>query len=156
MSEIKPYMYSIPHQKATEFGLNRLDEISPLEDSKPLTGFVNGVIASDLEERFARGLSSAGLQFHFQYRVPVAGSLPGKDKIVDFLVEKGFYYPVEIDGLIAHRTTAQMGRDLIREILLNQAFFRRGIYPIRRVKWWQLETQEMADRLVRELFGGIR
>ena len=155
MSRIKPYTYPIPSQKASQFGLNRLEKISPLADPQPLTGFVNGVRASDLEERFARGLSRAGLHFKFQYPVIVVGCLPGVEKHVDFLVEKGYFYPIEIDGLIAHHTTAQKGKDLVREVLLNQEFIRRGIHTIQRVKWWQLETQEMADRIVRDLFGGI-
>jgi hypothetical protein len=138
------------------FDLNRLEQITTLPDPKPLTGFVNGMRASDLEERFARGLRGAGLRFRFQYLVSVVDSLPGKEKVVDFLVEKGFFYPIEIDGLIAHHTAAQKGKDLVREILLNDKFKQRGIYPIQRVKWWQLETQEMANRIVRELFGGIR
>lgn len=151
----KPYTYNIPAQEAGQFDLNRLDQISPLADPTPLTGFVNGLRASDLEERFARGLHHAGLRFKFQYPVMVAGCLSGAEKHVDFLVEKGFYYPIEIDGLIAHRTTAQKGKDLVREILLNQEFTRRGIHPLQRVKWWRLDTQEMANQTVRDIFGGV-
>jgi hypothetical protein len=155
MSAVESYCYPISPQKTSPNNLHRLDQPKPVPDPTPLTGFVNGKRASNLEERFARGLHSAKLSFIFQYKVPVAGTLPGKEKVVDFLVERGLRYPVEIDGLIAHHTTAQKGQDVVREILINHAFIQRGILPIRRVKWWQLETQEMANRVVRELFGGI-
>ena len=155
MSTVKPYFYSAPSQKVLPLDLNRLEQFKSKPDPEPLTGFVKGRSASDLEERFARGLHRAGLGFVFQYKAPVAGTLPGKEKVVDFLVKKGLLYPIEIDGLIAHLTAAQKGKDLVREILINHAFIQRGILPIRRVKWWQLETQEMANRVVRELFGGV-
>ena len=136
--------------------VNRLGERPAVKDPIPLTGKVKGKRASDLEERFARGLTAAGLEFTFQYQVKLESSLPGQEKVIDFLVDAGWRYPVEIDGVIAHRTAVQQGRDLLREILLNHSLHKWGILPIQRVKWWQLNAQEMADRAVRQMFGGGR
>jgi hypothetical protein len=148
------YEYLIPDRPQPPTTLNRLEQTGIIKDPVPLTGCVQGKKASDIEERFARGLKRCGLQFVFQARVNMAGNIPGQEKLVDFIVEEGIRYPIEIDGPIAHRTAGQKGKDLIREILLNHTFLRRGIMPIRRVKWWQLETQTLANRLVSEMFGG--
>jgi hypothetical protein len=153
---MESYFYPTAGQSQPSGILNRLEQTGFVIDPIPLTGFVQGRKASDIEERFARALERSGLKFLFQARVSVMESVPGQDKLVDFMVDAGNRYPIEIDGPIAHRTAAQKGKDLIREILLNHTFLRRGIMPIRRVKWWQLEIQSLANRLVGELFGGGR
>lgn len=150
------FEYPIRPQSAPPTQVNRISQISPLQDPIPLTGRVQGKQASDLEERFARALEKSRLAFTFQYQAGIYGGIPGQEKRVDFMVYSGLRCPVEIDGVIAHSTAAQQARDTIREILLNDTFRRRGILPIRRVKWWQLETQRMADQLVQEMFGGRR
>jgi hypothetical protein len=154
MTGFEPFSYSIAENPQHDKEVHRLKENPAVKDRLPLSGFVKGKRASDLEERFARGLSQAGLKFSFQNKISLDSSLPGQEKVIDFIVDLGWRYPVEIDGVIAHRTAAQQGKDLVREILLNHSLLRRGIFPIQRVKWWQLETQEMADRHVREMFGG--
>ncbi|MEN8242168.1 MAG: hypothetical protein ABFS17_09630 [Chloroflexota bacterium] len=154
MYAFEVFSYPLPERPNPGNRINRLAEISAIKDPLPLSGLVHGRRASDLEERFARGLDSAGLAYRFQYRVKLEISLPGREKVIDFLVELGWRYPVEIDGVIAHRTAAQQGADRVREILLNDSLRRRGIFPIQRLRWWQLASQEMADRVVREMFGG--
>jgi len=150
------FQYLLPRVRRAPSALNRLPEIGPLKDPHPLTGRVQGQAASDLEERFARALSRTDLGYQFQVRVRTVGGVPGQEKRIDFIVEDGPGCPVEIDGPFAHHTAAQQGADLVREILLNEALRRRGMLPIRRVKWWQLETQALANRLVTEIFGGGR
>lgn len=148
------YTYSIPKRRPKPKPNNRLAPISAVKDSLPLSGRLQGKAATDLEERFGRALKRAGLAFTFQWRVAAHNTIPGNEKLVDFLVENGLRCPVEIDGEFAHHSAAQQGQDLVREILLNHTFIRRGIQPIRRVKWWQLASQELADQQVGEMFGG--
>jgi hypothetical protein len=154
MSGSSDYRYPISENSSLPLLLSRVEKLSTSKDPIPLTGWVQGRRASDLEERFARALIQAGLSFTFQEQVTLAGMIPGQEKRVDFMVLCGMPCPVEIDGPIAHQTAGQKGADLVREILLNHAFLRRGIQQIRRVKWWRLESQQMANRQVREMFGG--
>lgn len=149
-----PYRYKLPRRQPAPVAINRLPPptIVPA-DPTPLTGYVNGVRATSIEERFARALRRRGLRFRFQVRFPTAASLPGHERVVDFVVYHGLRYPVEVDGEMTHSTSAQQGADAVREALLNEIFRWKGMLPLQRVKWWQLETQALADAAVEKLFG---
>jgi hypothetical protein len=149
----KVYRYKAVREGEERLGLNRLPGIGEVVDPQPLTGWVHGKRATDIEERFARGLRSMLLDFWFQVPFSTRLSVPGREKVVDFVVEKGFRYPVEVDGPMWHTISAEQGKDEVREILLNEVFRFLGYMPLQRVKWWQLESQAMADEVVRELFG---
>ncbi len=153
MSIPKQYKYKIPPRQDEDLDLHRLEPVSNPADPIPLNGWVHGKKASDLEERFARALNKLALEYWFQVKVYVATSPPGGGKRVDFAVDLGIWYPVEVDGPLGHSTAAQQGRDEVREMLLNAVFRHMCWAPLRRVKWWQLETQEMTDRIVREMFS---
>lgn len=144
-----PYLYDIPSGRDPGLNLGRLKTKSFLRDAIPLTGWVHGLKASDLEERFARGLKASELEFSFQIRIPV---MTLQKKVVDFLVDKGTKWPVEIEGYIGHNTSAQQGQDALRESLLNPIFLKLGWMPLLRVKWHMLDNQDEADRVVREMF----
>jgi len=149
----KPYRYKVRQQFPVDFKKNRLKMLSEQADPVPLTGTVLGKPASDLEERFGRALLSLKLRFRFQVRFATAERAPGRKKVVDFVVESGgIETPVEIDGKYGHKTSAQQGRDAVREVMLNEVFVKRGMALLQRVKWTELETQEDADRTVRRMF----
>jgi len=154
MSKRKPFQYKTPSKRTPRVDVNRLEPpTTETDDPRPLTGYVNGVKATDIEERFARALRKHGLRYRFQVRFETVQSLPGRARVVDFVVYHGLRYPVEVDGEIAHSTGAQEAADRLREELLNEVFRWRCMPPLQRVKWWQLETQGQADAVVRELFS---
>ena len=136
------------------FKKGRLKRHFEQADPIPLTGSLLGKRATDIEERFGRALLSVKLRFRFQVRFRTADHAPGRKKVVDFVVEsKGIDHPVEIDGRIGHLTSAQQGKDAVREAMLNEVFVKRGLALLQRVSWTELETQEDADRTVRRMFG---
>ncbi len=149
----KPYMYKRPSNRQLETPLNRLKQHRPIADPIPLTGFVHGLPASDIEERFARALRLRRKEFQFQIKFPTATSLPGEEKNVDFIVFDGMAFPVEIDGYIGHHTGEQLGKDDFREQQLNEVFSKQGYQLMKRVKWTKLETQQAADQIVGQLFS---
>jgi very-short-patch-repair endonuclease len=119
------------------------------QDETPLTGWVHGLEASDIEERFARALRGINKEFSFQIQIPTAISIPHEEKEVDFILDN--IQPVEVDGEIGHKTIAQKENDSERDALLNTEFMRMGMLPIIRIPGWRLDTQELADNTVREL-----
>ena len=149
---LKPYLYKRKSNRPPVANLDRLSPVSVAADPIPLTGYVNGVKASDLEERFARALRSRRITFEHQKLFNTAATLPGQEKNVDFIVHSGLAYPVEIDGEIGHKTGEQLGEDQIRETLLNEVFAQQGYQPMQRIKWWQMETQVDTDLIVRQMF----
>lgn len=154
MAVRKPYKYRRKGKPRLAMGVNRLPELTAEPaDPVPLSGYVNGVRATNIEERFARALKKHGLRYRFQVRFATAVSLPDHERVVDFVVYHGLRYPVEVDGEYAHSTNAREAADAIREELLNEVFRWRSMPPLRRVKWWQLETQAQADAAVGELFS---
>ena len=151
--ELKVYTYKPPREEKERLTLNRLPCIQEVKDQRPLTGWVHGKRATDIEERFARALMSMKFEFWFQVPFSTQFTIPGHEKVVDFIVENGFRYPIEVDGPVWHTIGAERGKDDVREILLNEVFRSIGYMPLQRVAWWRLESQAMADEVVRELFG---
>jgi hypothetical protein len=131
-----------------------LRDLNNPSDPIPLTGWIHGKEASDLEERFYRGVKNTGIldeDIHFDVQVRVTSGMRKVEKKVDFMIDIGVIQPVEVDGYIGHSTAAQQGYDQVRESLLNAEFRKRGIRSLKRVKWWQLETQEMANAIARSI-----
>ena len=155
---IAPYKYKKPSNRAPRFTLNRYKSFNSVTDREPLTGWVNGLEASDIEERFARGLRNLQREFQFQVEFNLSvndtiGADPRDFKRVDFLVSNYLEYPVEIYGEIGHDTAAEQGKDELREFALNDAFKGMGLRPLQVVWWWELDTQDMADRKAETMFA---
>jgi len=149
----KSYRFKVRNRSRVDFNKSRLKMLSERADPVPLAGVLQGKRASDIEERFGRALLSVKLSFRFQVHFAAANHVPGRKKVVDFVVEsQGMEHPVEIDGKIGHSTSAQQGRDAIRQVLLNEVFVKQGLALLQRVRWTELETQADADRTVRRMF----
>ncbi len=145
----KPYRFKKPRPPIPQrFVAPRSQD--PIEN---LSGFVYGIAASDLEERWARALAAKGIDFSFQYEVLTAYGVPGQENVVDFIVWSGLPYPIEIDGGFSHKTAAQKEEDRVRDALVDESLKREGCQPVRRVDGKFLETQEGADQMVQEMFG---
>lgn len=126
-----------------------------------LTGVVQDKKASDIEERSARAMDKIpDWKYVFLVRIsPLTGqlthafrNLPGEFEI-DFLANRGDeMLPVLIDGEVSHfLATWQKVQDEMREIVINQTLKKYGARPVVRVPYYQLDTQERADRYFREL-----
>jgi hypothetical protein len=125
------------------------------DDVPPLTGWVHGKQASDIEERFSRAARNVGVEFQFKVYFDVLTSLPGESKEIDFVLDLPAKQTVDVDGEFAHKTNEQTGQDAMRDALLNneltEMFYQ---VPHIRVPWFDLETQERADRTVRDIVDG--
>lgn len=72
------------------------------EDEEVLVGEVKGMKASAPEERLAKELDKAGIQYEFRYVVGAPKGLPGW-KELDFLVSSGgLLYALEVDTAFTH------------------------------------------------------
>ncbi|KKM22393.1 hypothetical protein LCGC14_1625800 [marine sediment metagenome] len=142
---LKPYYYPRPSQRPSRFRLNRP---KPVKDDEGLTGYLRGLAATDIEERFGRALDVRRKSYVFQIDMPVEGSVDWKS--IDFIVDR--LWPTDIYGQIGHDTNAEQGKDLIREALLNETFRKQGLQPLTTVWWWELSSQELANEKVRDLF----
>jgi hypothetical protein len=159
-----PYQYSSGGRRIVRDNLGaRLDRRT--KDEEILTGVVNGIKASDLEERFARSLAKYGYPFEFRYRI--SSALMGARKLtsqflnvegeveIDFIVSNSGFTPVFIDGEIGHYFTPyQADNDSLKTGITNEFGQSQGWKPSIRVPYWQLVTQEATDRYVRDLFSG--
>ena len=141
-----PYLYK---NAAKDWLPKRLNRIPQRKEDEGLTGWVNGVEASDLEERYARALAENGKDFQFQYEVYTAYTLPGEQKKVDFLVEDQF--PEEVDAAFTHKTAEQKSYDRIRDAMIDEHLSKYGMMPVRRIDGDRLQTQESASIVVSEL-----
>jgi len=146
---IKPYKF--PKKKKSR-PFETVDRLTRAVDERPLTGFVADIEASPEEERFARALRENNIGFSFQYEIPVLTSLPGEEKVVDFVI--GIRrQPVEVYGRIGHETNSDKSRDRIREIMINEEMRIKGI-PLLKVVWYyELEDQDQANAVVGERFA---
>ena len=132
-----------------KFDLNR---IVPLPgNDEGLTGVVQNLPASDLEERFARSLEKNHIPYEFQRSFLAPNNMPGSYKL-DFLVYvDGQEQPVAIDGEYAHKSMKQRANDEIKDVIFNEA--KKGqMLPVKRITYTDLDTQEMADAIVEQLW----
>ena len=119
-----------------------------------LSGYVQGMKSSDIEERFARALSTDKRVDAYQFRFPVISprNMLGQLEI-DFVVQSaGYVYAFQVDGDYAHKGIGKRQDDLRKDTLSN-AYIRQkyNAFPIKRIPWTQLGTQDQANKLIREL-----
>ena len=142
--------------------------MSPLEkrnlyenDKEVLTGIVQEKKASDIEERSAKAIDKLlDWEYTFLVRIsPLSGrvtetfrNLPGEFEI-DFLCQRGAeLFPILIDGEVSHFLAQwQKLQDEEREAVINDSLKKYGALPVVRVPFWEVSTQEKADRYFREL-----
>ena len=131
----------------------RLDR--PLSEPKPdegLTGELQGLPASDTEERFARALDKQALGYEFRAAQIAGRNLPGEVE-VDFMVYDGAtIQPVQIDGEFAHKSAEQKSEDAIKDVILDKSLEGTGALPVKRIPGAFLETQEEVNNVVKEMF----
>jgi hypothetical protein len=144
----KPFKYKLPARPPKQ----PLNRVTATDEGERLTGFVLGKDASDLEERFARALDRADLDYRFQWEVLGPATVPGQENQIDFLVEG--VWPTEVDGMFVHKSAAKKAHDAMRDAILNDYLSGGGMYPIRRVPGDRLEDQAGADATVEEMFYG--
>ena len=145
----RPYTYR--KGKRLDFA-DRKNRIVVRVPAEGLSGFVHGLDASDLEERFAIALNQLQLEFTVRFLVGTLYSLPGEDKEIDFIVDAGFLYPIEIDADFTHRGADQQEKDKLRDAQINEVLSKEGYFPIQRISGARLQTIPDAIRVVSELF----
>ena len=146
-----PYKYKKP-RAIKALPTNRVQGAT---EDEILGGVVQGLPASDLEERWAKALDKLGdaIQY-YEFRVPeIAGrNMPGEIE-VDFLVHLPFLQPIQIDGGFSHKSAEQRAEDEYKDAVLNDHL--RGMArPVIRVKDFELQSQYGADQKAREIFTG--
>lgn len=124
-------------------------------EAELLSGVVQDMEASAIEERFARALDKKRKPYQFRYTVGAPRGLPGF-KEVDFILENnGQMYAVEIDSLFTHRRKREADRlhDAIVLTELEQEGFQ--VYPqvIHVLGDTELVDQRQADATVNRLFS---
>lgn len=147
---LKPYKYKLPSKRFEEPRLIPLPPKDPMDD-EGLTGWINGLTASKLEERFARALRGKQLAFKFKFDI----RQPGREfkNNIDFIVNTGFTEEaVEIFGPFTHESESDRRRDEDRIAVLNPVLIQLSIEPIKVVWFYDTDTQELATNIVDDLF----
>lgn len=136
-------------------GIPSLPRIGGAEEEL-LTGEVQGVKASAPEERMAKALDKAKIQYIFRYTVGAPRGLPGW-KELDFLVlTKGIVYAVEVDTAFTHREKGNT--DVLHDAIIqnDREINSSGIlWPqvIHADGDTDLSTNDSAKSYVKKLFG---
>ena len=142
---IDQYFYPKPSSRTERMDVNRLKPVKA--DEEVLLGHLRGIEATDIEERTGKALSFNKKPYSVQLDMPSEGSPDWKS--IDFIVDN--LWPLEVNGEIGHDTSAEQGKDLIREIQLNETFEKRGLMPMTVIWWYDLENQEQANNTIRDL-----
>ena len=136
---------------------NRIDlpfgKIQKQNAGETLYGFIDNKQASDIEERFYRGLVNTKRtdQILFLYPIISPRSMPGMLE-VDFLVSSGAYlYVFQVDGEIAHKGVSKQQDDARKDVIVNEFFKKYNAFPVKRIPGIFLNNQEQANQTVREL-----
>lgn len=124
-------------------------------EAELLSGTVQDMTASAIEERFARALDKKRKAYQFRYVVGAPRGLPGF-KEIDFILENnGQVYAVEIDSLFTHRRKREADR--LHDAIVLTELEQEGlqVYPqvIHVLGDTELVDQQQADATVNKLFG---
>ena len=145
----KVYQIPIPRRKKPKVSFYKPHATSIVET---FVGEINGLPASDLEERSARSIAKLGGSYEF--RVPfVAGrNLPGEAEL-DFMVDyNGVYQPAQVDGGFSHKAAAQKAEDAVKDAVID-AILGDGYLPVVRIPGDKLQTQADSDQTWREVLN---
>jgi hypothetical protein len=156
---MKPYQYRNRNITPPEY---TRENVQRTGDQEVLTGRVQGMDASDLEERVARAMDR--LEIEYQFRVRVTSDALGDRRLtrefanvrgeieMDFLVSNGRVTPIMVDGQVSHfLTPAQAEEDQVKTNVVNEFGKRLGWREVVRIPFWKLVNQDMADRTVRDI-----
>ena len=130
-----------------------------------LTGMVDGMKASDLEERVARALDK--LETPYEFRARITSEAFGQRRLtnqfanvrgeveIDFLADRnGRVYPIFVDGQISHYLTAwQADADKVKTNVANEFGQRFGWSEAIRIPFWKLMNQDATDETIRDLIA---
>lgn len=135
-----------------------------VNSGETLSGKITGKKASDIEERFYRGLVRLQIPSTFRMRITPLGGMTEKFSNVVGEVEIDFVcqffnrlYPVMIDGEISHYMADwQQEEDAEKTKRVNDVLRPYGAKPVIRVKYTSLANQTMANRVIEEIFSGYQ
>jgi hypothetical protein len=158
----KPYLYRNRPIGSPDYDYGQT--VIRTGDQEVLSGEVQGMKASDLEERTARALSR--MEIPFQFRVRITSDALGEQKLttrfenvrgeveIDFMAERnGQVTPIFVDGQIGHFFTPhQADVDKLKADIANEFGRRFGWKEAVRVPFWQLANQAMTDRTIEDIF----
>lgn len=119
-----------------------------------LTGQVQGLPASEGEERSVRAAekNSNVRQVHFRVPVGAARNMPGW-KELDLLIEarSGLYYAIEVDSEFTHRNKSNA--DILHDAIILHELSYLNIYPkvFHVDNERDLASQQMADETFRRI-----
>lgn len=126
-----------------------------------LTGAVQGIKASDIEERSARAMNKLPeWSYRFQVAInPITGTLSIEkthlvnEVEIDFFAWRGNdYRAILVDGEISHfLSRSQKALDEEKTERINEYMKKIGQGDAIRVPFWKLDNQEHADRFYRQL-----
>lgn len=137
----------------------------PGKPEENLTGLVNGMEASDIEERSARALGKYKVEMAFRTQF-LATSPPyviyggaGRNQLgsveADFFGQvNGMLLAVQVDGEFAHKTAQQREHDRLQDTKLFKVLRELGGGQVVRIPHYYLEDQEQADQTWRLVIGG--
>jgi hypothetical protein len=163
MKNPKPYKYRSKPIAAPEY--NTSENVQRIGNQEVLSGQINGMKASDLEERVYRSLTK--LEIPSEFRARVTSDALGQRRLtsefanirgeveIDFLAERtGQTFPIFVDGEIGHFFTPyQAEQDKLKADIVNEFGSQFGWHEAIRIPFWKLIDQEMTDRTVRDLLG---
>lgn len=125
------------------------------DEAEVLSGEVQGMKASALEERFARALDKERISYQFRYTIGAPRGLPGW-KELDYLIERnGQIYAVEVDSAFTHRNKGESDR--LHDAIVLSELEQEGFQAFPQVIHLQGETdlinQRQADATANKLFS---
>lgn len=161
-SKPNPYLYRTRPVAPPENNYGQT--VSRTGDQEQLTGQINGMKASDLEERVYKALNK--LEIPSEFRVRITSEALGDQRLthqfanvrgeteIDFLCDhNGRTTPIFVDGQIAHfMTPYQADHDKLKADVTDTFGKQFGWREAVRLPFWKLIDQEMTDRTVRDIF----
>jgi hypothetical protein len=117
MKKVKTFRFRT-RRPSSDINLPAFPQLSPRDEPEMLTGTVKDMDASAPEERLARALDEAGINYYFRWTVGAPRGLPGWKEVDFIIMSGGLLYAAEVDTAFTHRGKEQS--DILHDaIILN-------------------------------------
>jgi hypothetical protein len=159
---VKPYKYKQRGIAPPDMDYGHV--LTRTGSKEQLTGVVQGLKASDLEERVAKSLDKLEIPFDFRARITSDAlgqrhltsqfaNIKGEVEIDMLCDRNGLVTPIFVDGEIGHHFTPyQAEQDKVKTDVTDEFGRAFGWKESVRIPFWKLIDQDMTDRTIRDIF----
>lgn len=147
LAKLSPLAYPVQRAHHIDRG-TPVNRVEFARHDEVLTGYVQGMKATDLEERWAQAATAEGMSFRFQVSYFESMGTAGEYRLDFLMYGLGMPRPVQIDGQFAHGTIGKQQNDWLKDAYFYSRL-RGEVKRVLRVPWYNITNVDQARQIIR-------